>query len=224
MTMRGLLKNNFYTIAGSLKSAFFMVFLGILANIILAVATGYYDYDSSATLQILVLSNSGIFVGLASTALLLDKTTKWSTFEISLPITRAQIIQARYITFIIYGVLGLVVCCIHFLIFYAITKQLNIENLYITTTFAAMFSLLVPAIAYPLTLKFGEEKAQQMFTIAVGLSVFIFFGGNGLLSVLYPPASSNDSLFRCIILIFSLSLFFISYFLSVKLQMKKEVN
>lgn len=109
--MKGLIRNNFYSMESNLIISFIMatalVFMPLFIKNIMI-------YPVIIAVQIF------LFVVNTGTALHADNVAKWDKFELTLPIKRCMIIGAKYITFMLLILLGLVMglcttICIYFL-------------------------------------------------------------------------------------------------------------
>ena len=162
--MKGLIRNNFYSVGSALKwtIAFCMV-------INVAVIMGAARFPSNDVfLPILILGQIGAFVGLTGTALQKDNTSKWSKYERTLPLKICNVVMARYISFLIFSIIGILLATITVLLFSLISAQpLNLERVGYGYSFGITFALLVPALLYPLVLKFGADKSEIMLIISV---------------------------------------------------------
>lgn len=151
--MKGLIRNNFYSVGSTLKwTIAFCIFVNI------AVIIGVVRFlNIDGFLPMLMLGQIGAFVGLTGTALQKDNTSKWSKYERTLPVKISDVVMARYISFLIFPIIGILLATVTVLLFSVVSSQpVNIERVVYGYSFGIVFVLLVPALLYPLVLKFGE--------------------------------------------------------------------
>ena len=166
--MIGLLRNNFYSASGNLKTAF-------LVNVILMFVP-IITRDGEMLFTIIAVQ-SFMFVANIGTGLQIDTTSKWNRFEITMPIRRKTVIDARYLSLIIMILLGILMSVITTILAYSVGISLNFERVGFGFTFGIMVALLTSAFMYPLILKFGTEKSEMLIIISafsVGFYIITF--------------------------------------------------
>ncbi|MEG2338868.1 MAG: ABC-2 transporter permease, partial [Clostridium sp.] len=162
--MKGLIINNFYSVGSTLKWT-----IGISVFINIAVMVGAVVYPTMIDiLPALMLAQIGAFVGLIGTALQKDSTSKWSKFERTLPVRVCDIIKARYISFLIFSAIGVGLATITVVVMSIVSMEsMNFERVGYGYGFGITFALLVPAIMYPLILRFGADKSEILLMVSV---------------------------------------------------------
>lgn len=216
--MKGLLRNNFYSVEGNLKMAIAVSLFLMLCGVV-----GSKVYWSNALLSFLLLAQMMIFVAFPSAALQRDTTSKWNKFELTLPVQRKDVIQARCISFVLYGLIGVAISGATVLLVYVTGGQLNPERITSSFTTGVLALFASPALMYPLTLRFGIEKSETIWVISLLLIMvaYVFFAG--ALSPFFGSLKHGDLLFRGASIAISLGSFLVSYFVSVAIYKKKEL-
>lgn len=217
--MKGLIRNNFYSVGSTLK---WTVVFCIFVNIVVIIGIGRFP-NIDGLLPILMLGQIGAFVGLTATALQKDNASKWSKYERTLPVKISDVVMARYISFLIFSVIGILLATVTVLLFSAVSNQsLNIERVGYGYSFGIVFTLLVPAFLYPLVLKYGADKSELMLMISVLITIGLFVGG----SVIAIPYMNNlenaNMIYRVTCIVISVVVFILSYFTSVHINKRKE--
>ena len=98
--MIGLLKKEYYLMEGQMKSW-----------LIVAVFCFFYSYFMNADSFLFMLI---ILIGIMSTMTVfsLDKACGWDTYAISLPLTRKEIVEARYLFAFLIDIGVSLACCL----------------------------------------------------------------------------------------------------------------
>ncbi|MDO5519791.1 MAG: ABC-2 transporter permease [bacterium] len=218
--MKGLIRNNFYSVNSALK---WSIAVCIILNI--AVLIGVIHFPNiNVFLPILMLAQMGAFVGLTGTALQKDNTSKWSKYERTLPVKISDMVMARYISFLIFSLIGMLLASITVVIFWVVSAQaVSVESVGFGYSFGIVFSLLVPALLYPLVLKFGADKSEILLMISVVIIMCLFAGGNGILAPFLYKLNNADMIYRVACVAISMAAFIASYFVSLAIY-KRENN
>lgn len=217
--MKGLIRNNFYSVGSALKwtIAFCMVI-----NVVVIMGAARFP-SNDVFLPILILGQIGAFVGLTGTALQKDNTSKWSKYERTLPLKICNVVMARYISFLIFSIIGILLATITVLLFSLISAQpLNLERVGYGYSFGITFALLVPALLYPLVLKFGADKSEIMLIISVVITMGLFVGGSAILTPYLKHLNNVNMIYRIAYIVMSVVMFICSYFISLALYKRKE--
>lgn len=217
--MKGLIRNNFYSVGSALK---WTIAFCIVIN--LAVIIGVERFtNSDAFLTILILGQIGAFTSLTGTALEKDNTSNWSKYERTLPVKISDITMARYISFLIFSVIGLLLATLTVVLFSVISANpMNLERIGYGYSFGIVFSLLVPAFLYPLVLKFGADKVNIMLIISVASTLFLFNGGSAILTPYLINLNNANMIYRIAFIAISVLMFIASYFISIAIYKRKE--
>lgn len=92
--MKGLIRNNIYSMQSNLLVSFLIALvLGVLPLFI----------QGDGILQMVISMQIYVFVANVGSSLHADELSGWDRFEITLPVCRSQIVQAKYLTFILHS-------------------------------------------------------------------------------------------------------------------------
>ncbi|GAA0071073.1 hypothetical protein UT300003_25970 [Clostridium sardiniense] len=217
--MKGLIRNNFYSVGSSLR---WTIAFCIVVNV--AVIIGAMRFPSNdGFLSILMIGQIGAFVGLTGTALQKDNTSNWSKYEKTLPVKIRNVVMARYISFLIFSVIGILLATLTVVLFSVISAQpTNLEGVGYGYSFGIIFALLVPAFLYPLVLKFGADKSEIMLCISVAITLCLFNAGSAILTPYLIKLNNANMIYRIICIVISVVIFISSYFISLAIYKRKE--
>lgn len=214
--MKGLLRNNFYSMGTNLQLAFGISFVLVFLPIVLA----------RENIVVMVLAmQSFMFNANIGTALNIDITSKWSNFEITLPVKRSDIIKARYISFILLTLCGIFMSVLTSFFMFLVYESLSVDAIIFGFSFGVSLSLITSSLMYPIMLKIGTEKNEIIIFICAAVAVILFLR---VLKIATPFVSDKfiidgKALIGIIFLLISIGLFIISYFVSLTIYKKKEL-
>lgn len=210
--MKGLFLNNYYSAQDGIK-------ISMLISALISILTIFVD-DSVATgalgLIIFIFPTNNV------SSLQADEASKWNKFEITTPVSRYQIILAKYIGY--FGTIAIgVICSIAVIIIMFCTgRQLNFDTLLYPILFGVSLSLLMGAILYPLLLKAGALKAELFTVISAILSIAIIFAIWSVINTFFFTIDFKSVTTGTVACIFSILFFFGSFLLSNRIYHKKE--
>lgn len=150
-----------------------------------------------------------------------DKQAKWDVFGQTLPVTRKQMVQSKYVIALIFIVIGLV---LSFIITGIATfiKESSVEvvELIAANSMVASVGIILLAIMLPLIYKFGVEKSRIMLLAISSIPIIALL----LLSKLgfTVPSNIDWQTVASIIPVVALLLFGISFFISNKIYARKD--
>lgn len=217
--MKGLIRNNFYTVEGSLKTT---VLIGFIAMILFTIISIFFP--SSRNLAPSIIGGIlGAFGALAGTAIQKDGASKWNKFELTMPISRNDVIKARYISFVLYILIGTFMALLSVLLLYVTVGDLNLERVGYGLIFGGSFAMSIPTFMTPLVLIFGSDKNEILLMVSIVINFVLFFGSSIVLTPFLTDFSNADLVFRLGYFIFSILLYFLSYLFSLCLYKKKEL-
>ncbi|MBO3445844.1 ABC-2 transporter permease [Clostridium sp. CCUG 7971] len=217
--MKGLIRNNFYSVGSALK---WNIAFCIVVNF--AVIIGAEKITNNDTiLTILIVGQIINFTGLAGTALQKDNTSNWSKYERTLPVKIRYITMARYISFIIFSIIGVLFTTLTVVLLSVISAQpMNLEKVGYGYSFGVTYSLLVPALLYPLVLKFGADKVNTLLLTSTGIMLFLFNGGSVILTPYLINLNNANMIYRVGWIVISAIMLIFSYFISLSIYKRKE--
>lgn len=104
-----------------------------------------------------------------------DDFSKWNNYALTMPITRKQIVYAKYLISVLMLAVGSIVSFIFGILSVAIngTQNVKLTDLLLSTGGVVLLCLLVIAIILPIIIKFGVEKGRiamiAVFLLPTGL-------------------------------------------------------
>lgn len=154
--MIGLLKKEYYLMEGQMKSW-----------LIVAVFCFFYSYFMNADSFLFMLI---ILIGIMSTMTVfsLDKACGWDTYAISLPLTRKEIVEARYLFAFLIDIGVSLACCLLMLLRGLINGGVNIPESLHSLFQILLVTILMQLLLFPVIYKLGVEKARFVY-----MAVFI---------------------------------------------------
>ena len=154
--MIGLLKKEYYLMEGQMKSW-----------LIVAVFCFFYSYFMNADSFLFMLI---ILIGIMSTMTVfsLDKACGWDTYAISLPLTRKEIVEARYLFAFLIDIGVSLACCLLMLLRVLIKGGVNIPVSLHSLFQILLVTILMQLLLFPVIYKLGVEKARFVY-----MAVFI---------------------------------------------------
>jgi len=217
--MRGLVRHNLFSMMDNLKMA---LIINLLLTVFMGVCVIFRNLSGSG-LAAVVLIQLVIYVLHIAVPMQADSSCRWSRFEITMPVKRKDIVKARYICYLLNGILGIVTGFISIVIFNLLQGNVNAERLGFSITFGIVLLIFVPALMHPLLLLVGADKSETILTISILAVTAMFLGGSVLFNRIFPYLEASDVIFRAFIIILSIICFGISYIISVQVYKNKEV-
>ncbi|MDE2518398.1 MAG: ABC-2 transporter permease [Methanocorpusculum sp.] len=165
---------------------------------------------------------------LPATAISFDAAARWDKYAVSLPLTRREIVTARYLLMMggicVAGIISLAITI-------AMTVLMPGKGIFLPfidpLTLMVMFvacGLFLGSIALPLTLKFGAEKMRYIImvialtpvVVMLGMTFLMDLSGTSLAAPVLMPVILGGMLVITAIVVF------VSYRFSVGIYAKKE--
>lgn len=208
--MLGLVKKDLLMIKGNIRQ----VILFLVVFLILAFQ------ENNIIVIVPVFVSMMVFI----TTFSYDEYNKWDAYAISLPVSRKNIVKAKYIASIILWAIALLVTVVITGIMGLFEQNINYFEMFGMILGCVFSIVLLEAIMFPLIFKFGVEKGRiglfvGVFAIA-GLLGFIFTGidlenATGFIEIF-------NKYYYILIPLVAVILLVISYFVSKKIYLKKE--
>lgn len=211
--MKGLILNNFYTVEKSVKSS---IVLSIAAVIILVMTQHDMALRAALFLPFLLIPVHGFEV------LKHDAMSGWNTFEITLPVTRKQIVASKYHTFLLLLVCSFLIIVV---IFFTVDRLFFpvIDQLFFNFLLRGIGLILcLAASTFTLTYKLGTEKSDSITIGSAAFTFGVFFGLSILLEMTVGNIENIDELFSITFVGIAGIAFMSSYAISVYLYNRKE--
>lgn len=211
--MRGLIRNNFYSMENNIKMSFIIA-------LFLTVVSFFVKHD--AFIQMIIAMQLFIFIVNVGTSLHADVVSKWNKFERTLPIKYNDIIKAKYISFAILILLGIVMGSITTIYAYVTNGYSNVQSIFYGYEFGLTLSATTAGIMYPLMLKIGTEKNEMIMILSAIAAVGLLILLSAILKPLTGEMNMKHPLVGIVSAIVAVVIFIASYFVSVKIYQHKE--
>lgn len=211
--MKGLIRNNFYSMESNLMVSFIMAAALVFSPLIINTPTVY---------PMIIAVQVFLFVVNTGTALHADEVAKWNKFEITLPIKRNTIVGAKYITFAILIFCGLFLSsctaiCINF------SGQIwNFSSILWGYEYGLVLSIISVSLMYPIILKIGTEKNELVLIFSAFAAIALMCLIAAVLSPLTGEMNLQHPLVGMVSISVSLLMFIISFVVSVSIHKNKE--
>lgn len=156
-----------------------------------------------------------------------DEQAKSDGYFLTFPLTKKNILLAKYILVIISTIVGAIVGVLaSILIIYFIDKQFPNINDILYTILGGIFGVgLIEAIQIPCVYKWGAEKGRIQMFIVAALIVVLALGVLSFVSDLNISISANkiENFIPIILTLLIILIYYISYKVSYKIYKNKEV-
>ena len=207
--MKGLIFKDFVNIKSQLK----LYIMFVAGFFVLGLVSGATEVLSALMPMLAVL--------IPITAVAYDDLSGWNGFALSMPVSRADLVTARYLFTEMIMVAMAVITCAEYI---AVSR--NIGEAVMTTVLLYAVSNLMFAVIMPIILKFGVQKARAIFmVIAAGAAAMIVWLSGERTSAIGDAVLSvklNDAAIFVIAIAGSLLLVFISMKLSQVIYRRKD--
>lgn len=211
--MKGLILNNLYSIRKNTKTSFI---LAIAAVIVLIMTQHNIALRIALFLPFLLIPVQAFEV------LKQDAMSGWNKFEITLPVTRRQIVGSKYSTFLLLFMCSFMLIMVVFLI----TDQFMypvIDQVFLNFLCRGMGIILcLAASTFMLTYKLGTEKSDSIMISSMGFTFSMFFGLSILIEMILGNINYIDEIFSVTFLTLAAISLLISYIFSVQIFKKKD--
>lgn len=213
--MKGLLKNNFFTVCSNVKSfSLLMLMLGIFVAVVIspALLIGY------------VLLGIVGFSVIAITSIKKEFVSKWGKFKLTLPIKRAAIIKSYFISQLIWLFVGIIFAGVVIGLSWMLHGCPFDKSIDTLSVFALgiSVSLFAGAFFFPLFYLGGEEKGEVSLVISLLCGIGIILGMISTLNRYLAPGLTTVLLSDAVLVGCSLLVFSLSYPFTVRIYKKKE--
>lgn len=211
--MKGLIRNNFYSMESNLMISF-----------IIAAALAFTPLfvKNAAIYPTIIAIQVFLFVVNAGTALHADEVAKWNKFELTLPLKRSTIIGAKYINFVILILLGLIMGICTTVCIYLSGQTLDFLSILWGYEYGLVLSTNSIALMYPIILRMGTEKNELVLI----LSAFAAIGIMCLIALALSSVTDGMNLRHPIVglvsIAISIVLFALSFLTSLYVHKNKE--
>ena len=214
--MNGLLYKDLLNLTPTLK---YLVFMALIFCVV------FIPLGNELPVYIILIMFGAL---LPTTAISFDTAARWDKYAVSLPVTRREIVAARYQLMVggicVAGVISLIIAVAMMIlmpgegIFLPYFSPLMLMVLFVAC------GLLLGSIALPLTLKFGVEKMRYIIMVIALTPVVVIFGMSffAALSGITPTDPVLMPVIIGVLLAVTALFVYVSFWLSVRIYAKKE--
>lgn len=160
--MKGLILKDFLCLRKSALS-----YLIVLAIYIALTAFGIWDTSFFAAFMAMLVGM------LPYTCFSYDHAAKWNLYGLALPVSRRQIVLARYGTVLIASLATVAIVLVFGAVMAILEADMAWAECIVAATAALGFSMLLNAIMLPLLYHFGAERAKLVFFSVLGGLVLV---------------------------------------------------
>ena len=211
--MKGLIRNNLYSMENSILIAFIIsVFLAIVP----------FGGVNPTLLPMIISIQIFVFVVNIGTSLRADETAKWSKFELTLPIKRSNLVLAKYVSIIILILMGIVMGTATMVLSSCYNYAADYSALVYGFEYGLTLSILSTSIMYPLSLKLGAGKSEIIFIMSAFATIGIMLLIAAVLSPWTEGMNLRHPLVGAVSVVVAIVAFVLSYFVSVIIHNRKE--
>ena len=208
--MKGLILKDFYMLIGYCRAFIFMFIVFPLL------------YIFSPTNTFLLLYPVMLTTMLPITLLAYDERFKWNIYAESMPYTRKDIVNAKYLILLLFSIFSILLNGGVLIIQAVITNTFHFQESCILLGIFILFSITPISIIFPFMFYLGVEKGRIAYMIGMG----IIAGGACAISFSVTDISTLPiftSNFLLLAIIISLAVCGISWLISVKCYEKREL-
>lgn len=150
-----------------------------------------------------------------------DERDKWLAYSGTLPYTRAQLVSAKYLVGMCFGVVAFLLAMAATVVRMQLSGRFSWVELATVGTTLVFLGCLAPALMLPFMFKFGAEKGRMAFYVTVGLftAVATVLGGVGF----QVQILSNNWWPLAVVAVVALALYALSWWLAIKFYEKREL-
>lgn len=216
--MKGLIKNNFYAAEFSAK----WLFVILIITQLFVIVTG----KSSLFIVWSMFCNAGFALN-AIACYRKENASKWNTYKLTMPVTRKQIVQSKFISHLLWMLLSVVmvaVCTGLLLLFHESVFEVY-TDIILVFAMGICISFLLGAFFYPMHYLGGDEHNELNLGISIIGAVGVFSALVYLINLFFgfeKIVTWQMLLSTLKLLLISALLFATSYFASVLIFKKKE--
>lgn len=154
-----------------------------------------------------------------------DERNNTDKYLLTMPVTRKNIVLFKYILGILSIIIGAIFGTIATIIIskYIINIDINFIEYFYTLLISTLFLGLIQSIQIPSIYKFGSEKGKLQIYLIV-MFIIVIIGGLSLLGIDINLDFLDNDILLIIIGLFIIFLeYFISYLISLKIYLKKDL-
>lgn len=160
-----------------------------------------------------------------------DEFNKWECYCNSLPLSRKEIVKAKYLLFNATSLIVLVLGILASIIVPSFIENITFESIYASIIGVAFGICLVISLLIPFYYKFGSNKGRIMLFITITILALIIgiitsldiFNNVELMNMINSLNNLSIGMFTLLLIIVTVIIMTISYYISVRIYNNKEL-
>ena len=216
--MKGLFLDNFYKTFNSAKLFMFVI---LAAGIVLLI-TG----NAATILQLFVYISITALSAIAVSGMRKDSEAKWDKYEITLPVTRKDIIKCKYLSYLFWVSIGVIISVVFTFVAYLIHGNIffafGLRDVLSLFALGIGIAVIVGSLFFPMAYVFGVNKSEALLVISViagvGLAAYLIW----LLNTIFDAEVTNYYLILGVFVLTYCFMFVVSYLVTLKIYGKKN--
>ena len=220
INMKGLLRNNFYTVFSNA-----ILFFGIMLFLGIFVLTR--NSDAHSWMIVYMLLGMVGFSVLSIASIRKESACKWNKYKLTVPVKRSDIVKSYFLSQLLWLFSGMLFSGFVILLFILLhgfipfDKDTDVFMVYVAGTGISLFT---GSVFFPLFCMGGEGRNEVFLIISLFCGIFAIMGLSTLLNHLFGMDWTTFQLILggTAILILAIVAFILSYFLTVCIFKRKE--
>lgn len=153
-----------------------------------------------------------------------DERSKWDLYTTTLPVTRAQVVSAKYLLGLMVQAAFLLISLLFHTVTLLVKGNFSLDYLGMMISLLTVLSALSSSATLPFMFKLGAEKGRMAYYVMIGLT------GGGIAAataVLQPDLQSDiqlGSVPAILMVLFAGGVYFLSWRLSIRFYEKRELS
>ena len=157
------------------------------------------------------------------TLLSYDESSRWSTYSLTMPYTRQQLVSVKYLIGLILQSCMLVVTGLAQFARMHVHGSFDLKEYAVFMVILLTVSLVPPAICLPFIFRYGVEKGRMAYYVMIGLICAIGFAASRIFSVGTAAKIEFNAAFL-LIMAAGIGIYVLSWYLSVCFYRKREIG
>ena len=159
-----------------------------------------------------------------------DEFNKWECYCNSLPLSRKEIVKAKYILFNASSLILIILGILASFIIPNFIENTTFESIYASIIGVAFGICLVISLLIPFYYKFGSQKGRIMLFLTIAILALLIgaitsldiFNNIELMNIINSLNSLSLGMFTILLIIITVIIMTISYYISIKIYSNKE--
>ena len=216
--MKGLIIKDLCVIKNQMKSLLLVLALFIFLSIA----------NKDATFVLFIIRFYMIM--LLITTFSYDEFNKWECYCNSLPLSRKEIVKAKYILFNASSLILIILGILASFIIPNFIENTTFESIYASIIGVAFGICLVISLLIPFYYKFGSQKGRIMLFLTIAILALLIgmitsldiFNNIELMNIINSLNNLSLGMFTILLIIITVIIMAISYYISIKIYSNKE--